>query len=56
VENAGLAPSLATEITAATQISSDDRKHLLEALRTGKLSTDVPGPEESLRAKAAAQS
>jgi hypothetical protein len=29
---------------------------LLEALRTGKFSTVVGGPEERLRAKAAAQS
>jgi HEAT repeat protein len=56
VENAGLARSLATDITADTQISSDDRKDLLEALRTGKFSTVVGGPEERLRAKAAAQS
>jgi hypothetical protein len=56
VENAGLARSLATDITADTQISSDDRKNLLEALRTGKLSTVVGGSEERLRAKAAAQS
>jgi HEAT repeat protein len=56
VENAGLAPSLAMEITADKEISSDDRKDLFEALRTGKLSTDVREPAERLRARAAAQS
>jgi hypothetical protein len=47
---------LAMEITADKEISSDDRKDLFEALRTGKLSTDVREPAERLRARAAAQS
>ena len=56
LENAGLQAGLVAGIKDNTAASREGTEILLEVLRTGKLSTESPPPQESIRAHAASGS